>query len=142
MAENKTKRTDASVKDYIAAIDDESRRKDCDALARMMTKVSGRTPKMWGPGIVGFGTYHYKYESGREGDSPLTGFSSRKGPISIYLVAGFPGQEKLLSKLGKHKMGKVCLSIRKISDADYHVLEQLVEGSVAEARRRYGLEKR
>ena len=95
-----------------------------------------------GPGIVGFGTYHYKYESGREGDSPLTGFSSRKGPISIYLVAGFPGQEKLLSKLGKHKMGKVCLSIRKISDVDYHVLEQLVEGSVAEARRRYGLEKR
>ena len=142
MAENKTKPTDASVKDYIAAIDDESRRRDCDALARMMTKVTAQKPRMWGPGIVGFGTYHYKYESGRGGDSPLTGFSSRKGPISVYLVASFRGQDELLSRLGKHKMGKACLSIRKISDVDFHVLEQLVTGSVAEVGRRHAPAKR
>jgi nucleoid DNA-binding protein len=142
MAENKTKPTDASVKDYIAAIDDESRRKDCDALARMMTKVTGQKPTMWGPSIVGFGTYHFRYESGREGDSPLTGFSSRKGAISVYLVATFPGQDELLSRLGKHNMGKACLSIRKISEGDFRILEQLVAGSVAEVRRRYAPGKR
>ncbi len=139
MAENKTKPTGASVKGYIAAIEDVSRRKECAALVRMMRKVTGQKPKMWGPSIVGFGTYHYKYESGREGDSPLTGFSSRKGAVSVYLVASSPGQDELLSRLGKHNMGKACLSVRKISDVDFRILEQLVVGSVVEVRRRYGL---
>jgi Domain of unknown function (DU1801) len=137
MAENKTKATEASVDGYIAAIDDESRRKDCAVLARLMAKASKQKPKMWGTSIVGFGSYHYKYESGREGDSCLTGFSSRKGDISIYLMASFPGHDELLSRLGKHKMAKACLYIRKLSDVDVKVLEQLVAGSVAERKRRH-----
>lgn len=138
MAENKTKATTASVKSYLSAIEDEARRKDCEALAKLMTKATKQKPKMWGTSIVGFGSYHYKYESGREGDACLTGFSSRKGDISLYLVAGFPGQAELLSKLGKHKMGGGCLYVRKLSDVDRKVLEQLVVGSVAERKRRHG----
>jgi hypothetical protein len=138
MAENKTKATDASVEGYLSAIEDEARRNDCQALAKLMTKATKQPPKMWGTSIVGFGSYHYKYESGREGDSCLTGFSSRKGDISIYLVADFPGQEALLSKLGKHKRGKGCLYIRKLDDVNLKVLEQLVVGAVAERKRRYG----
>lgn len=137
MAENKTKANDASVDGYIEAIDDESRRKDCQALAKLMTKATKQKPLMWGTSIVGFGSYHYKYDSGREGDSCLTGFSSRKGAISVYLMASFPGHDGLLSKLGKHKMGKGCLYINKLSDVDLKVLEQLVVGSVAEVKRRY-----
>jgi hypothetical protein len=138
MAENKTKATDASVEGYLSAIEDEARRNDCQTLAKLMTKATKQPPKMWGTSIVGFGSYHYKYESGREGDSCLTGFSSRKGDISIYLVADFPGQEALLSKLGKHKRGKGCLYIRKLDDVNLKVLEQLVVGAVAERKRRYG----
>ncbi len=138
MAENKTKATEASVDDYLSAIEDETRRKDCQALAKLMTKATKLKPKMWGTSIVGFGSYHYKYESGREGDACLTGFSPRKGDISIYLVASFPGREELLSKLGKHKMGKACLYVRKLSDVDLKVLEQLVVESVAERKRNHG----
>ncbi len=138
MAENKTKATEASVESYLSAIEDEARRKDCQALAKLMTKATKQPPKMWGTSIIGFGSYHYKYESGREGDSCLTGFSSRKSDISIYLVANFPGQEALLSKLGKHKRGKGCLYIRKLGDINLKVLEQLVVGSFAERKRLYG----
>ena len=92
---------------------------------------------MWGSSIVGFGSYHYRYESGREGDSCATGFSSRKTDISVYLTASFPGQEALLARLGKHKMGKACLSIRRLSDIEIGVLEQLVAGSVEAVRERY-----
>jgi hypothetical protein len=92
---------------------------------------------MWGPSIVGFGSYHYRYESGREGDSCLAGFSSRKGDISLYLAGGFPGRDALLAKLGKHKMGKGCLYVRRLSDVDLKVLEQLVIESIAEMKRRY-----
>ena len=141
MAENKTKPTGASVQDYLAAIDDESRRKDCEVLASLMAKATGHEPKMWGDSIVGFGSYHYKYASGREGDSCLAGFSSRKGDISIYLMGcscGFPGHEALQAQLGRHKMGKACLYVRKLSDIDLGILEQLVAGSVAELEKRYG----
>jgi hypothetical protein len=138
MAENKTKPTDASVNDYIAAIDDEVRRNDCKVLVKLMSLVTKQKPKMWGPGIVGFGSYHYKYASGREGDSPLTGFASRKGDISVYLVASSPKQEKLLARLGKHKMSKACLYIRRLSDIDLDVLRALVVGSDAEVKRRDG----
>jgi hypothetical protein len=138
MAENKTRATKASVSDYIAAIGDVARRQDCQALATLMTRATKHKPKMWGTGIVGFGNYHYKYESGREGDSCLTGFSSRKSDISVYLVASFPGHDELLSKLGKHKMAKACLSIRRLGDVDLAVLEQLVVGSVAEKTRLHG----
>ncbi len=137
MAQNKTKATEASVESYLSAIGDEARRKDCEALAKLMTKATKQQPKMWGTSIVGFGSYHYKYESGREGDAYLTGFSSRKSDISVYLMASIPGQEELLSKLGKHKMGKGCLYVRKLSDVDLEVLEQLIIGSFAERKRRY-----
>jgi uncharacterized protein DUF1801 len=138
MAENKTKATEASVESYLSAIEDESRRKDCEALSKLMSKVTKEHPKMWGTSIVGFGSYHYKYPSGREGDSCLVGFSSRKGDITLYLVADFPGHDELLSRLGKHKMGKGCLYVRKLSDVDPQVLEQLVAGSFAERKRHYG----
>ncbi len=137
MAENKTKLTEASVEDYLAAISDETRRTDCEILAKLMTKATKQPPKMWGTSIVGFGSYHYKYESGREGDSCLTGFSARKGDISIYLTASFPGQEELYSKLGKHKLGKACLYIRKLSEVDLDMLAQLVKGSYAERKLRH-----
>ena len=136
MAENKTKATTSSVDAYIEAISDESRRKDCRALAKLMARATKHKPVMWGTAIVGFGSYHYKYDSGREGDSCLVGFSSRKGDISIYLTASFPGRENLLAKLGKHKLAKACLYVRSLSDIDTKVLEQLVAGS-AEARRRH-----
>jgi hypothetical protein len=137
MTENKTKATDVSVNSYLSAIEDESRRKDCEALARLMSQATNEQPKMWGTSIVGFGSYHYKYPSGREGDSPLAGFSSRKGDITLYLESGFPGYDGLLSKLGKHKTGKGCLYIRKLSDVDLNVLEQLIADSVAEKKRQH-----
>jgi hypothetical protein len=137
MAENKTKATKASVADHLATIEDEGRRQDCEALARLMAKTTKQPPVLWGTSIVGFGSYHYKYESGREGDSCLVGFSSRKGDISVYLMAGFPGREELLARLGRYKIAKACLYLRRLSDVDLAVLEQLVAGSVAEVKRRY-----
>jgi hypothetical protein len=138
MADNKTKATKASVATYLAAIDDPERRRDCEVIAKLITKITKEQPKMWGPSIVGYGSYHYKYDSGREGDMCRTGFSSRKPAISVYLVASFAGQEKLLAKLGKYKMGKSCLYIRRLSDVDLKVLEQLIVGSLAELKSRYG----
>src|SRR5213076_464165 len=108
------------------AIDDDTRRKDCEALAKLMTKATKQPPKMWGTSIVGFGSYHYTYESGREGESCLTGFASRKGDITVYLMSEFPGRETLLPKLGKHKVGGGCLHIRDLADVDAKVLEQLI----------------
>jgi Domain of unknown function (DU1801) len=137
MAENKTQPTAARVENYLAAIEDDARRADCEALVKLMRKVTKQPPVMWGTGIVGFGSYHYVYESGRSGDWCITGFSSRKSDISVYLTASFEGQQELLAALGKHKMGKACLSIRRLSDVELKVLEKLVAGSVAEVRRRY-----
>jgi Domain of unknown function (DU1801) len=136
VSENKTKASDASVDAYLEAIEDPARRTDCQALVRLMQTITRERPRMWGSSIVGFGSYHYRYESGREGDSCATGFSSRKTDISVYLTADFPGQEALLARLGKHKMGKACLSIRRLSDVDIGVLEQLVARSVEAARER------
>jgi hypothetical protein len=138
MAENKTKQTEASVESYLAAIEDEARRRDCETLAGLMEKASGYPPKMWGSSIVGFGSYHYKYASGHEGDSCLAGFSSRKGDITIYLTSGGLAENKLLSELGKHKVGKGCLYVRRLVDVDLEVLAQLVAGTVAERKQRYG----
>lgn len=138
MAENKTQATDASVEVHIAAIADDTRRADCEALVRLMSKLTGQPPRMWGSSIVGFDSYHYRYESGREGDMCVSGFSSRKGDISVYLPASGAEQEQLLGRLGKHKMGKACLYIRRLSDVDASVLQKIVAGSVAAVRRRYG----
>ena len=138
MADVKTKPTAVSVETYIAAIESEKRRADCRELVRLMSKVTREPATMWGTSIVGFGSYHYMYASGHSGDTCVAGFSSRKGDISVYLTAGFPGHEDLLAKLGRHKMGKACLSIRRLGDVDMEILEKLVAGSVAETRRRYG----
>jgi hypothetical protein len=138
MAENKTKATQVSVESYITAIVDESRRADCAALAKLMARASKQPPTMWGPSIVGFGSYHYVYESGREGDSCLTGFSSRKGDISIYLTAEVLAQQELIAKLGKVKLAKGCLYLRKLGDVDLKILAQLVADTCAERKRRYG----
>ena len=138
MSENKTKQTQASVAKYFDGIQDDARRRDCEALARLMTKVTKEKPRMWGTSIVGFGIHHYKYESGREGEICLVGFSSRKSDINVYGVSSSPDHDALLSQLGKHKTGKGCLYIRKMSDVDQRVLERLIAGSVAERRRRNG----
>lgn len=137
MSDNKTKPTNSSVSAFLDAIEGDERRKDCQMLAAMMTKITGKPAVMWGPSIVGFDTYHYKYESGREGDMAATGFSPRKGDISVYLTAGSTEQADLLARLGRHKMGKSCLYIRKLSDVDLTVLAQLISGSVTEIKRRY-----
>ena len=136
MTGNKTSPTDASVSAFLAAIDDARRREDCQALLAMMSRITGQPAVMWGPSIVGFDTYHYRYESGREGDMAVTGFSPRSRDISIYLMAEGPDQAALLARLGRHRMGKACLSIRRLSDVDVDVLEQLVSGSVAALRHR------
>ena len=138
MAEPKTKATEASVEAYLGAIGDPARRRDCERLAELMAEATAERPVMWGTGIVGFGRYHYRYESGHEGDACLAGFASRKGDISIYLMGGFPEREALLARLGRHRMGKACLQIRRLSEIDLEVLTQLVSGSVAALRRRYG----
>jgi len=138
MAENKTTPTEASVAAYLGAIGDEGRRRDCAVLVEVMSRVTGAPAVMWGAGIVGFGSYHYRYESGREGDAPLAGFSSRKGDLSIYLMAGFGQEQARLAQLGRHKTGKACLYLRKLADIDLDVLEELIAGSVAAMRQRYG----
>jgi hypothetical protein len=137
MAGLKTKETSSSVQAYLDAIDDESRRQDCAAIIEIMSRVTGKEPRMWGSSIVGFGSYHYKYESGHEGDTCLVGFASRKGDISIYISSGFDRREALLADLGKHKTGKACLYIKRLSDIRVPVLEKLVAETVAERRRRY-----
>lgn len=138
MAENKTRPTQASVEQYFAAIADSDRRKDCGILARLMAKATKHPARMWGTSIVGFGSHHYKYASGREGDICQVGFSSRKGDISIYGTASAPAQEELLARLGKHKTGKGCLYIRKLADVDVKVLEQLVAAAVGVKKRQRG----
>ena len=138
MAENKTKATQASVADYLNAITDDARRADCVALSELMTAATGEPAVMWGAAIVGFGSYHYKYDSGREGDCCATGFSSRKGDISVYLTAEVLAQAELVAKLGKFKSGKGCLYIGRLSDVDHEALGALIRATLAQRRRRYG----
>ena len=133
----KTVPTEASVDAYIAALPDAERRADCATLVAMMERATGHPARMWGAGIVGFDRYAYKYDSGHSGETCVVGFSSRKPDLSVYLVPAAPGQDALLAKLGKHKMGKSCLSVRRLADVDLGVLEQLVADSVTETRNRY-----
>ena len=137
MAEAKTQPTTQSVSSYLEDIDDDARRKDCKQLAALMKRVTGRAPVMWGTSIVGFDRYHYTYASGHKGQSCVVGFSARKGPISVYVSAGYDGAEDLLQQLGKHKIGKACLYINKLADVKLPVLEQLLVRAVAETKRRY-----
>ena len=136
MAENKTRPTALSVPAFLDACADETRRADAKILARLMHKVTGKEPAMWGPSIVGFDSSHYTYESGREGDMPIVGFSPRKAANVLYGTTGFDGAEALLAKLGKHSTGKGCLYIKSLADVDVKVLETLVEDAVAATRAR------
>ena len=133
----KTKPTEVSVESHIAAIANEEQRKDAQRLVALMRKVTKQEPRMWGPSIVGFGRYHYKYASGHEGDSALAGFAARGRELVVYVAADFEGRDVLLAKLGEHKSGKGCVYIRRLADVDLKVLEQLVARSVAETKTRY-----
>ncbi|HEU4890635.1 MAG TPA: DUF1801 domain-containing protein [Vicinamibacterales bacterium] len=137
MAENKTKPTDASVEDYIASRANAQQRTDCQELLAVLERITRQPPKMWGPSIVGYGSYRYTYESGRTGEAPLAGFAIRGRELVVYLLAEGDKQKVLLAKLGKHKMTKSCLYFKQLADLDKSVLEQLVARSVAEAKRRY-----
>jgi hypothetical protein len=136
MAENKTKPTKLSATSFIAAVADPMRRADAKTLAKLMQSATGEKPKMWGPTIVGFGSYHYKYESGREGDMPLIGFSPRKPAMVLYGMSGFSGSDALRAKLGSADKG--CLYIKKLAEADQKALETLIVKSVAAMRKKYG----
>jgi Domain of unknown function (DU1801) len=138
MAENKTQPTEASVAEYVASRASAEQSLDCARLTALLKKVTKSEPRMWGPSIVGFGSYRYKYDSGREGESCLTGFAIRKSELVVYLTAESKEQASLLPQLGKHKMGKACLYFKRLADLDTAVLEKLVAGSVAEIRRRHG----
>lgn len=132
MAELKTKPTRQSVQNFLnETVSDEKKRKDCNFLLETMKEITGDIPRMWGQGIIGFGKYHYKYESGREGDWFLTGFSPRKQALTLYIMPGFKNQTELMQKLGKYKTGKACLYIKRLSDVDATVLKKLIEKSVA-----------
>jgi len=137
MADNQTKPTKLSVAAFIDALTDQTKRADAKALAKLMQSVTGEKPKMWGPSIIGFGSHHYKYDSGREGDMPLAGFSPRKAATVLYIGTGSSDAEALLAKLGKHSTGKGCLYIKKLADVDQNVLETLVVKSVAARRARH-----
>ena len=137
MAKNKTQPTKASVTDFINAIEDKEMRADVRRVAAMMRKATGKRAKMWGPSIVGYGTYHYKYASGREGDFLMAGFSPRKQALTVYIMPGFSKFDALMKKLGKYKTGKSCLYIKRLSDVDESVLEQLIDGSVRHMRENY-----
>jgi hypothetical protein len=134
MAENKTKPTKLSVAAFIDALTDSARRADAKALVKLMQSAAGEKPKMWGPSIIGFGSYHYRYESGREGDMPVIAFSPRKAATVLYGMTEFSEAAELLAKLGKHTTGKGCLYIKKLADVDQHVLEALVVRSLASKR--------
>jgi hypothetical protein len=138
MAENKTQPTDASVDDYIASRASAQQQADCRELMALFTRVTRQTPRMWGPSIVGYGSYRYTYESGRTGEAFLAGFAIRGRELVVYVMPAGEKQRSLLSRLGKHKMGKACLYFRQLADLDKSVLEKLVVDSVADVRRRYG----
>jgi hypothetical protein len=137
MAELKTRPSGASVEAFLQGVDDEARREDCRTVLALMRRVTGAEPEMWGPSMVGFGSYHYRYASGREGDWFLTGFSPRKRDLTLYIMAGFSAYEDLLAKLGPHKTGKSCLYVKRLADLDLGVLEALVAASVKHVREAY-----
>lgn len=130
MAELKTKPTNASVEKFLNQVADETRREDCFKVAKMMEVITGEKPKMWGPSIVGFGSYHYKYASGQEGDWPIAAFSPRKQDLTLYLLPGFQGHADLMQQLGKHRTGKSCLYIKRLSDVHVPTLKKLIRDSV------------
>ena len=136
-ANNKTQPHDASVHKYIDSIEHKGRQEDARELLALMSEVTGEPARMWGSSIIGFGEYHYEYESGREGDHMLTGFAPRKANMVVYIMPGFKPYQKLLDKLGKYKTGRSCLYIKRLSDVDEAVLEKLINESVTYMRKTY-----
>ena len=137
MAETKTKPTAASVADYLASRASPQQRIDCDAIIAICSRITGHGPAMWGPSIVGFGAYAYRYESGHSGTAPWAGFAVRGRDLVVYLGCDDEAQASLLARLGKHRMGKSCLYLKRLADVDMAVLEELIARSVADVRRRY-----
>jgi hypothetical protein len=138
MAGNKTRATAASVEDYLASRANEEQRVDCKALMAILKRVTRQPPTMWGPSMVGYGACRYTYESGRTGEMFLAGFAIRGRELVVYLAADREEQKALLSRLGKHRMGKSCLYFKRLADLDRTVLERLIANSVADVKRRYG----
>ena len=137
MSENKTQVTDVDPEAFIASVEHPTRRADATTLLELMRRVTGCEPKMWGPSIIGFGRYHYRYDSGREGEFMLTGFSPRKANLAIYVMPGYDELGDRLAQLGKHRLGKSCLYINKLADVDLDALERIVADGVATMRREY-----
>jgi hypothetical protein len=133
----KTKPTKVSAESHVAATANEEQRNDAQTLVALMRRVTKQEPRMWGPSIVGFGSYHYKYASGHEGDSALAGFAVRGSELVVYTAPDFEGRDVLLARLGKHKIGKVCVYIRRLANVDLKVLETLVARSISDTKRRY-----
>lgn len=136
-AENKTQPTEQSVESFLDSVDDEQKRADSYTLLKLIGEITGDKPVMWGSSIVGFGTYHYKYASGREGDFMVTGFSPRKRNLTIYIMLGFDQYAQILSRLGKYKTGRSCLYVNKLADIDVDVLRELLEADVKHMREKY-----
>jgi len=137
MTELKTKETEASVEAFLASVENDRRREDARAVTALMQNVTGLKPKMWGPSIIGFGQYHYKYDSGHEGDMCMIGLSPRKQNLVLYIMPGFKGQETMLKRLGKHKTGKSCLYLNKLADVDEDVLDAMIREAFDFMRQRY-----
>jgi len=137
MAEIKTKATEVSVDDFIEAIDNPQRREDAKKVRALFERLTGEPAKMWGPTIIGFGSYHYKYDSGHEGVMCRMGFSPRKAELVLYVLTGAAGQEANLARLGRHRTGKVCLYIKKLSDVDEGVLEEMTANALAHMNEKY-----
>ena len=137
MSDLKTQPHDGNVEAFLQSVEHDKRREDSFVVLEMMKEITGEEPRMWGPSIVGFGNYHYKYESGREGDFFLAGFSPRKQNLTLYIMSGFSHYEELLQKLGKHKTGKSCLYINKLENVDLGVLKEMIRESVKMMKERY-----
>ena len=136
-SENKTKATNVQPRDYFATVDHKTRRADAEVLLDMFARITGMTAKMWGPSLIGYGAYHYKYESGREGDMLITGFSPRKANLVFYIMPGYQDLSEMLARLGKHKIGKSCLYVNKLADIDMNVLEEIIRFGVNYIREHY-----
>ena len=137
MAKNKTRETDASVEAFLAGVENETRRRDSQVLLDLFGEITQERPRMWGTSLIGYGQYHYRYDSGREGDFFRLGFSPRKNAMTVYIMPGFDQYESLLNRLGKHKTGKSCLYINKLADVDLDVLRHLAEASFEHMARQY-----
>jgi hypothetical protein len=136
-ANNKTVATDADVTAFLTSVENDTRRQDALALDALFRRVTGWSPRMWGPTMVGYGQYHYRYETGREGDFLATGFSPRKASLSVYIMPGYQDYAPILERLGKHKLGKSCLYINKLADVDTDALEELIRAGLADLARKY-----